>query len=225
MKQILQNLGTGKTYLEELPTPAVKSGHVLIKTTHSLVSLGTEKMLVDFGKSGFIAKAKAQPDKVKQVIDKVKTEGLMPTIESVRNKLDTPLPLGYCNVGEVIAVGRGVDEFAIGDKVASNGNHAEVVCIPKNLVTRIPDNVSNEEASFTVIGSIGLQGIRLVNPTIGETMVVVGLGLIGLMTAQMLKANGCRVIGYDLSDDKVDLANKQVLRRLTIETSTQQIMY
>lgn len=208
MKQILQNLSSGKTYIEELPTPTVKSGHVLIKTSNTLVSLGTEKMLVDFGKAGFLAKAKAQPDKVKQVIDKVKTEGLMTTIESVRNKLDTPLPLGYCNVGEVIAVGRGVEEFKIGDRVASNGNHAEVVCIPKNLVTRIPDNVSNEEASFTVIGSIGLQGIRLVNPTIGETMVVVGLGLIGLMTAQMLKANGCRVIGYDLSDDKVDLANK-----------------
>jgi predicted dehydrogenase/threonine dehydrogenase-like Zn-dependent dehydrogenase len=208
MKQLLQNLSSGKTYLEELPTPAVKSGSILIKTTYSLVSLGTEKMLVDFGKAGFIAKAKAQPDKVKMVLDKVKTEGLMPTIDAVRNKLATPLPLGYCNVGEVIGVGKGVSEFKIGDRVASNGNHAEVVCVPKNLATLIPDNVSNEEAAFTVIGSIGLQGIRLVNPTIGETMVVVGLGLIGLMTAQMLKANGCRVIGYDLSDDKVDLAKK-----------------
>ena len=208
MKQILQNLSSGKTYLEELPTPTVKSGSVLIKTTHSLVSLGTEKMLVDFGKAGFLAKAKAQPDKVKMVIDKVKTEGLMTTIESVRNKLDTPLPLGYCNVGEVIAVGRGVDNFKIGERVASNGNHAEIVCIPKNLVVKIPENVSNQEAAFTVIGSIGLQGIRLVNPTMGETIVVVGLGLIGLLTAQMLQANGCEVIGYDLSDDKVELAKK-----------------
>jgi threonine dehydrogenase-like Zn-dependent dehydrogenase len=208
MKQIIQNLKTGETYLDELPIPSIKSGSVLIKTTHSLVSLGTEKMLVDFGKAGFIAKAKAQPDKVKMVLDKVKTEGLMTTIDSVRNKLNTPLSLGYCNVGEVIGIGKGVSEFKIGDRVASNGNHAEVVCVPKNLVTLIPDNVSNEEAAFTVIGSIGLQGIRLVNPTIGETMVVVGLGLIGLMTAQMLKANGCRVIGYDLSEDKVDLAKK-----------------
>ena len=208
MKQLLQNLSSGKTYIEELPTPKVKSGHVLIKATNTLVSLGTEKMLVDFGKAGFLAKAKAQPDKVKMVIDKVKTEGLMPTIESVKNKLDTPLPLGYCHVGEVIGVGSGVEEFKIGDRVASNGNHAEVVCVPKNLVTSIPNNVSDQEATFTVIGSIGLQGIRLVNPTIGETMVVVGLGLIGLMTAQMLKANGCRVIGYDLSDDKVELAKK-----------------
>jgi predicted dehydrogenase/threonine dehydrogenase-like Zn-dependent dehydrogenase len=208
MKQLLQNLSSGKTYLEDIPTPAVKSGCVLIQTTRSLVSLGTEKMLVDFGKAGFIAKARKQPEKVKMVLDKIKTEGLMTTVNAVRNKLDTPLPLGYCNVGKVIAVGRGVDEFQVGDRVASNGSHAEVVCVAKNLVVKIPDNISDEEAAFTVIGSIGLQGIRLLEPTLGETMVVVGLGLIGLISAQILQANGCKVIAYDLSQDKVDLANK-----------------
>jgi len=212
MKQLLQNLSSGKTYLEDIPTPAVKTGCVLIQTTRSLVSLGTEKMLVDFGKAGFIAKARKQPEKVKMVLDKIKTEGLMTTVNAVRNKLDTPLPLGYCNVGKVIAVGRGVDDFQVGDRVASNGSHAEAVCIAKNLVAKIPENISDEEAAFTVIGSIGLQGIRLLNPTLGESMVVVGLGLIGLISAQILQANGCTVLAYDLSQDKVDLANKLGIR-------------
>lgn len=206
MYQIIQSFKTGETILETIPAPEVKRGHVLIQTSRSLVSLGTERMLVEFGKSNLISKARQQPDKVKQVLDKIKTEGLMPTLEAVFNKLEQPLPLGYCNVGKVIAVGEGVSEFNIGDRVASNGAHAEVVCIPKNLVALIPDAVSDEEAAFTVIGSIGLQGIRLLNPTFGETIVVIGMGLIGLLTAQMLKANGCQVIGVDLDQSKLDLA-------------------
>lgn len=132
----------------------------------------------------------------------------MPTLEAVFNKLDEPLPLGYCNSGEVIAVGEGVTEFSIGDRVASNGSHAQFVCVPKNLVAKIPDSVSYEEACFTVIGSIGLQGIRLAAPTIGETFVVIGLGLIGLLTSQLLLANGCRVIGFDYDETKIALAKK-----------------
>jgi predicted dehydrogenase/threonine dehydrogenase-like Zn-dependent dehydrogenase len=163
-------------------------------------------MLVEFGKSNLFQKAKQQPDKVKEVINKIKTDGLKPTINAVFNKLGQPIPLGYCNVGRVIAVGKGVDDFVIGDRVASNGPHAEFVCVPKNLVVKIPENVTDDQASFTVIGAIGLQGIRLVNPTFGETIVVVGLGLIGLMTAQLLKANGCKVIGFDYDDQKVSLA-------------------
>lgn len=206
MKQIIQDLKDGHTILEEVPAPSVKAGRVLIQTTRSLVSLGTERMLVEFGKGNFLQKAKQQPDKVKEVIDKVKTDGLKPTMNAVFNKLGQPLPLGYCNVGKVVAVGKGVQEFKVGDRVASNGNHAEFVCVGKNLVAKIPDNVSDEEAAFTVIGAIGLQGIRLINPTFGETIVVVGLGLIGLITAQMLKANGCNVIGFDFDQKKVDLA-------------------
>lgn len=206
MFQIIQSFKTGETKLEDIPAPTVRRGSVLIKTRFSLVSLGTERMLVEFGKSNLISKARQQPDKVKQVLDKIKTEGLMPTLEAVFNKLEQPLPLGYCNVGEVIEVGEGVQDFKVGDRVASNGNHSEYVCVPKNLVAKIPDTVSFEEATFTVIGSIGLQGIRLLNPSFGETIVVTGLGLIGLLTAQMLQANGCRVIGLDYDEDKVNLA-------------------
>ena len=206
MKQIIQDLKKGNTILEEVPAPQVKPGAVLIRTTRSLVSLGTERMLVEFGKAGFIEKARQQPDKVKQVLDKMKAEGILPTLEAVFNKLNQPLPLGYCNVGEVEAVGKGVHSFSVGDRVASNGNHAEFVCVPENLCAKIPDNVSDEEAAFTVIGSIGLEGIRLCNPTFGETIVVIGLGLIGLVTAELLRANGCRVIGYDFDQQKVEMA-------------------
>ena len=183
MLQILQNLSNGETSLVNVPSPKPMKGNINIQTTKSLVSVGTERMLVDFGKAGWIEKARSQPDKVKMVIDKIKTDGLRPTLEAVFNKLGQPLPLGYCNVGKVVAVGKGVTEFSIGDRVASNGSHAEYVCIPKNLVAKVPDNVTDEEAAFTVIGAIGLQGIRLLQPTFGETIVVVGLGLIGLITA------------------------------------------
>ena len=197
---------SGQTMLEEVPSPQVKSGSVLIKTSRSLVSLGTERMLVEFGKANLIEKARQQPDKVKQVLDKIKTDGLQPTLEAVFNKLGQPLPLGYCNVGTVVAIGKGVTELKVGDRVASNGQHAEFVCVPKNLVAKVPDNVSDEEAAFTVIGSIGLQGIRLLNPQLGETVVVTGLGLIGLIAAQLLKANGCKVIGIDFDEEKIQLA-------------------
>lgn len=206
MKQIIQDLKSGATILEEVPVPNVKAGAVLIKTTCTLVSLGTERMLVEFGKANLIDKARQQPDKVKQVLDKLKTDGIQPTLEAVFNKLGQPLPLGYCNVGRVVAVGKGVTEFVVGDRVASNGNHAEYVCVPKNLVARIPDNVSDEEAAFTVIGSIGLEGIRLFKPELGETVVVTGLGLIGLVVSQLLLANGCRVVGIDFDQEKVDMA-------------------
>jgi predicted dehydrogenase/threonine dehydrogenase-like Zn-dependent dehydrogenase len=206
MRQIIQDLKNGATILEEVPAPMIKTGHILIQTTRSLVSLGTERMLVEFGKSNLFQKARQQPDKVKEVFNKVKTDGFKPTLNAVLNKLDQPIPLGYCNVGIVIGVGKGVDDFAIGDRVASNGPHAEYVCVPKNLAVKVPEGVSDEEASFTVIGAIGLQGIRLVNPTFGETVVVVGLGLIGLITAQLLKACGCKVIGFDFDSQKVALA-------------------
>lgn len=208
MRQIIQDLKTGKTSIEEIPAPLPKKGHIVIKTQRSLVSLGTERMLVEFGKANLINKARQQPEKVKMVLDKIRSDGLTPTLEAVFKKLDEPLPLGYCNAGEVIAVGEGVDEFKVGDRVASNGHHAEIVNIPKNLVARIPDNVSYDEAAFTVIGAIGLQGIRLLNPSLGETVIVIGLGLIGLITGQLLRANGCHVIGLDFDSGKVSLANE-----------------
>ena len=206
MKQLIQNLKNGNTELIDVPTPRCGRGQVLIQTTMSLVSLGTERMLVEFGKSGWIEKAKSQPDRVKQVLDKIKTDGLLPTIETVMNKLDQPIPLGYCNVGSVLEVGQDILDLKPGDKVASNGAHAEVVCVPRNLVVPIPKKVSDEEAVFTVIGSISLQGIRLLAPTSNETIVVFGLGLIGLLAIQLLKAQGCRVIGIDIAPDKLELA-------------------
>ena len=225
MKQIIQDLKNGNTVLEDVPAPLVKPGHILIQTTKSLVSLGTERMLVEFGKSNLFQKAMLQPDKVKEVLNKVKTDGLKPTINAVFNKLGQPLPLGYCNVGKVVAVGKGVDDIFIGDRVASNGPHAEYVCVAKNLVAKIPENVSDEAASFTVIGSIGLQGIRLANPTFGETFVVVGLGLIGLLTAQLLKANGCKVIGFDFDSAKVALAKKLGIDAVNPGDGVDQVAY
>ena len=225
MKQIIQNLKNGDTILEEVPVPRVKSGCVLIKTTRTLVSLGTERMLVDFGKANFIQKAKQQPDKVKMVFNKIKTDGLRPTMQAVFNKLEQPLPLGYCNVGKVVAVGKGVTEFSVGDRVASNGYHAEYVCIPKNLVAKIPDNVSDEDAAFTVVGAIGLQGIRLLKPTFGETIVVVGLGLIGLITAELLLANGCNVIGFDFDSEKIRIANEKGIIAINPSDGTEQVKF
>ena len=223
MKQIVQYLGNGKTLLEEVPIPKIKSGHILIKTTRSLVSLGTERMLVDFGKANLVSKAMQQPEKVKQVIKKIKSDGLMPTLNSIRNTLGQPMPLGYCNVGIVHEVGEGVLEFNVGDRVISNGHHAEFVCIPQNLVAKIPNNVSDDSAAFTVIGSIGLQGIRLLNPTFGETIVVIGLGLIGLVTAELLIANGCNVIGFDYDSKKVDLAIKKGILAINPSEGTNQV--
>lgn len=225
MRQIIQDMKSGQTILEEVPVPQVKSGSVLIKTSCSLVSLGTERMLVEFGKASLIDKARQQPDKVKQVLDKIKTDGVQPTIEAVFNKLGHPLPLGYCNSGTVVAIGNGVTEFKVGDRVASNGEHAEYVCVPKNLVAKIPENVSDEEAAFTVIGSIGLQGIRLINPQLGETVVVIGLGLIGLIAAQLLQANGCRVIGIDFDEEKVQLAREKNIIGINPTKGTDPVKY
>lgn len=204
MKQILQNLSNGETLLVEVPCPKNIKKHILISTNKTVISAGTERMLVDFGRANLLNKALQQPDKVKMVLDKVKTDGFFNTVDSVRSKLDQPLPLGYCNSG--IVVDSNVDEFDIGDRVVSNGNHAEVVRVPRNLCAKIPDNVDDESAAFTVIGSIGLQGVRLIKPTIGECIVVTGLGLIGLMCVQMLRANGCRVLGLDYSSKKCEIA-------------------
>lgn len=208
MKQILQSLKTGSVELIEAPAPACKAGHLLIATRRSLISAGTERMLVEFGQANLLAKARSQPDRVSQVLDKMRTDGLLPTLEAVFTRLDQPLPLGYCNAGVVLAVGEGVAGFAAGDHVVSNGPHAEVVCVPQNLCACIPDGVDDDAAAFTVLAAIGLQGIRLVEPTLGEKVVVQGVGLIGLLTAQMLIANGCQVLGVDFSAERLALAKR-----------------
>jgi predicted dehydrogenase/threonine dehydrogenase-like Zn-dependent dehydrogenase len=208
MKQILQNLKNGETELLDIPCPSVGFGQVLIQTKVSLISAGTERMLVDFGKASMLDKARQQPEKVKMVLDKISTDGLFPTLEAVQSKLEQPLPLGYCNAGVVIKIGPGVTDFMVGDRVASNGHHAQIVRVAKNLCAKIPVNVTYEEASFTVLGSIALQGIRLAKPELGEYVVVIGLGLIGLVTVQLLLAQGCRVMGVDFDENKLSIARK-----------------
>ncbi|NZA25832.1 zinc-binding alcohol dehydrogenase, partial [Luteimonas sp. SJ-92] len=206
MQQILQNLRDGSTALADVPAPALRRGQLLIRTHATLVSAGTERMLVEFGKANLLQKARQQPDKVRMVLEKVRTDGLASTVDAVRSKLDQPLALGYCNVGTVIAIGEGVEGFGVGDRVASNGKHAEIVAVPANLCARVPDGVEDAHAAFTVVGAIALQGIRLAAPTLGEAVVVTGLGLIGLIAVQLLRAQGCRVLGIDFGPDKLALA-------------------
>ncbi|MGP1274259.1 MAG: bi-domain-containing oxidoreductase [Caulobacterales bacterium] len=206
MKQLLQSLKSGEIEIADVPAPAAGRTQVLVRTSRSLVSAGTERMLLEFGKANLIDKARQQPDKVKMVLEKVRADGLSATLEAVRTKLDQPIAPGYCNVGRVIesrAAG-----FTVGDRVVSNGKHAEIVSVPQNLCARVPDTVSDEMAAFTVLGAIGLQGIRLANPTLGECVVVTGLGLIGLLTVQMLRAQGCRVLGIDPDPSRLALAQR-----------------
>jgi predicted dehydrogenase/threonine dehydrogenase-like Zn-dependent dehydrogenase len=206
MLQLLQNLRDGTMALANYPAGSPAREGILIRTTVTLISAGTERMLLEFGKANLLDKARQQPDKVRQVLDKVRTDGLSATLESVRAKLDQPIALGYSSAGVVLEVGPGVSEFHIGDRVVSNGPHAEVVSVPKNLSARIPDGVTDEAAAFTVVGAIALQGIRLAQPTLGETFVVTGLGLIGLIAVQLLRAHGCRVLGIDFDARKLALA-------------------
>ncbi len=208
MKQVIQQLRSGDTLLEEVAIPRVRPGNLVVQTKCSLISAGTERMLVEFGRAGWVEKARQQPEKIRHVLDKILTDGVGPTLESVKAKLDQPIPMGYSNVGHVIDVGAGVEGFRRGDRVVSNGPHAEVVLVPKRLTARIPDEVSDEEACFTVLGAIGLQGIRLVQPTLGETVAVFGLGLIGLLAVQILKAHGARVVGFDFDGERVELARR-----------------
>ena len=208
MQQVILNMNTGGTQVIEAPIPALQDGHVLIRTQRTLISAGTERMLVDFSRASMLERARQQPDKVKMVLDKVRTDGVIAAVEAVRSKLDQPLALGYCNVGTVIAPGKGVSEFRAGDRVVSKGSHASVVSVPKNLCVHVPDNVEDESAAFTVLGAIGLQGLRLAQPTLGETVVVTGLGLTGLLTVQMLRAHGCRVMGIDCDPRRLELARR-----------------
>lgn len=208
MKQILQDMAKGGTSVTEAPAPQVANNLLIVNTRVSLISAGTERMLVGFGKASYLEKACQQPDKVKMVFEKVATDGFMATVDAVKSKLAQPLPLGYCNVGVVAEVGAGVNGFNPGDRVVSNGPHADVVRVPKNLCALIPQTIDDESASFVVVASIGLQGIRLAQPTLGEAFVVTGAGLIGLLTVQLLLAHGCRVLAIDFDEARLMLARR-----------------
>jgi predicted dehydrogenase/threonine dehydrogenase-like Zn-dependent dehydrogenase len=210
MKRLIQSLTTGQLQLLDCPIPIVKPGHVLIRTYHSVISKGTEESLFQFGKASWFQKARMQPEKLNQIKMKLKTDGWAETLAAIKNKLETPLSPGYSQSGIVVDVGRGVSRFSIGDRGISNGPHSEFVCVSENLCLKIPEGpvVSFEDAAFTPIAAIALQGIRLLNPTLGETIVVQGLGLLGLITVQLLKAQGCRVLGIDFEGPQLDLAKK-----------------
>lgn len=208
MKQVLQDMSNGRTFVAEAPSPRVSANTLLIGSSASLISSGTERMLVGFGKASYVEKARQQPDKVKMVLEKVKTDGLLTTIDAVRSKLSQPLALGYCNVGVVLEAGSNIRNFKAGDRVVSNGPHADIVKVSPNLCALIPDEVDDESASFTVVAAIGLQGIRLAQPTLGEAFVVTGAGLIGLLTIQLLRAHGCRVLAIDVDDTRLSLAER-----------------
>ena len=210
MKQLIQSYKTGELGIFEVPAPVCGDNGVVIRTKSSLVSAGTEKMIVDLAKKSLLGKAQARPDLVKQVIGKMKQEGIMNTLEKVFTKLDTPIPLGYSCVGEVLEVGRNVTGITVGDRVACGGagyaNHSEINYVPRNLVVKVPEKVSDEEAAFVTVGAIALQGVRQTAPQIGERIAVIGLGLLGQLTVQLLKANGCKVIGTDFDPRKLELA-------------------
>lgn len=206
MKQLIQYFKTGQLELIESPVPSVDANSLVVRTKASLISVGTEKMLLEFGKASFLNKARQQPERVKQVLDKIKTEGLLSTLEAVWSKLNEPIPLGYSNVGTVVEAGRAAGGFREGDRVLSNGPHGEFVKVPWTLAASVPEKVTDEEAAFGVLGAIAIEGVRLLNPQLGETVVVIGLGLLGQLTMQILRANGCRVIGTDIDESKVRLA-------------------
>ena len=201
-------MSSGKTSIVESPVPLLSENSLRISSRVSLISSGTERMLVGFGKASYIDKARQQPEKVKMVLDKLGTDGISTTVNAVRSKLAQPITLGYSNVGVVREVSSEIKSFKVGDRVVSNGAHADVVVVKKNLCARIPDEVDDDSAAFTVVASIGLQGVRLAEPTLGESFVVIGAGLIGLITIQLLIANGCKVLAIDFDEEKLKLARQ-----------------
>jgi hypothetical protein len=209
VKTVIQNYGTGHLEVSEVPAGSIRSGGILIQTYVSLVSAGTERQMVELAQKNLAGKALERPDLVRRVIEKVKKDGLFLTIEAVRSRLDNPIPLGYSSAGTIIEVGEGVEDFRTDDRVACAGvgyaNHAEVVFVPKNLAVKIPDGVDFESAAFTTLGAIALQGLRLADVRLGETLAVIGLGLVGLRSTG--QAAGCRVVGVDLILNAAALLN------------------
>ena len=213
MKQLLQNMKNGKAEVVEVPVPMIKPGYILVRNYASVVSSGTERMVVEFAEKNLMMKAKSRPDLVKQVIDKAKREGVIPTIQSALNRLDSPMALGYSSAGVVVEVGEGVDNVKPGDRVACAGGgfacHAEYVLIPKNLFTPFSEKISYEEAAFSTLAAISLHGFRIAAPQIGEKVAIIGLGLLGLMLVDICLAAGCSVFGIDLDNSRIEIAKKK----------------
>lgn len=212
MKQLLQNLRDGKTVVVDVPCPSPRRGMALVRTAASLVSAGTERTLVAFAEKNLLDKARSRPDLVRQLVDKARREGLLPTIEAAFNRLDQPMPLGYASAGVIAALGAGMEGFQVGDRVACAGGnyavHAEYAVVPRNLLVKLPDTVDFEPAAFTTLGAIAMHGFRLGQPQLGERVAVIGLGLLGLLAAGIARAAGCSVFGVDLSPARVELARQ-----------------
>ncbi len=210
MKQVLQNLRTGETTIAEVPVPSPKPGTALVRTAASLVSAGTERMLVEFAEKSLLGKARSRPDLARQVLEKARREGLFTTIEAAFNRLDQPLPLGYSSSGVIVSLGVGMTGFSQGDRVACAGGgyavHAEYAVVPRNLLAVLPPNVDFESAAFTTLGAIALHGFRLAGAQLGERVAVIGLGLLGLLATGIANAAGCRVLGVDIDPHRVKLA-------------------
>ncbi|HYC60592.1 MAG TPA: bi-domain-containing oxidoreductase [Thermoanaerobaculia bacterium] len=210
MKQLIQSVDSGELAVIDVPRPQVLAGGILVRTHASLVSAGTERTMATFAQQNLLEKARSRPDLVAQTLEKVRRDGILDTINAVRSRLDQPMALGYSAAGEVIEVGRDVTEFRVGDRVACAGGgfavHAQLISVPRNLAAPIPDTVSYEQAAFSTLGAIALHGIRLANVRLGEVVAVIGLGLLGQLTVQMLRAAGCTVIGTDIAADRTELA-------------------
>ncbi len=226
MKQLLQNMRDGKTTVVEVPIPSPRAGMALVQVSASLVSAGTERMLVEFGEKSLLGKARSRPDLVRQVLDKMKREGVVSTLETAFNRLDQPMPLGYSSAGTLVALGANMDGFKTGQRVACAGGgyavHAEYNLVPRNLLTPLPDSVDFESAAFTTLGAIALHGFRLAEPQVGERVAVIGLGLVGLLALQIAAAAGCRVLGIDIDPKRVALAKQFGIEAVSRQTAPEQ---
>ncbi|MDO9302716.1 MAG: zinc-binding alcohol dehydrogenase, partial [Anaerolineales bacterium] len=228
MKQLLQNIKNGNTIVEDVPVPTPREGMALVKVSASLVSAGTERMVVEFAEKSLVGKARSRPDLVKQVLDKAKREGLVSTMQAAFNRLDQPMALGYSSAGTIVALGKNMQGFKVGQRVACAGGgyavHAEYNVVPRNLLTPLPKNVDFESAAFTTLGAIALHGFRLAEPQLGENVAVIGLGLLGLLTIQLASAAGCNVLGIDLDPKRIKLASSlglEAVSRAQAESASQ----
>src|SRR5512134_3644671 len=219
MKQLLQNVKNGKSTVEDVPVPTPREGQALVKVEASLVSAGTERMVVEFAEKSLVGKARSRPDLVKQVIDKARREGLVNTAQAAFNRLDQPMALGYSSAGIIVALGDDMQGFQVGQRVACAGGgyavHAEYNVVPRNLLTPLPENVDFESAAFTTLGAIALHGFRLAEPQLNENVAVIGLGLLGLLTIQLASAAGCNILGIDLDPKRIKLASSLGLEAVT----------
>ncbi|NMC53996.1 MAG: zinc-binding alcohol dehydrogenase, partial [Chloroflexi bacterium] len=228
MKQLLQNMRDGQTAVVDVPVPQPRPGTALVRTQASLVSAGTERMVVEFAEKSLVGKAQSRPDLVKQVINKALREGILPTIESAFNRLDQPMTLGYSSAGIIVETGPGLQGFKPGDRVVCAGAgaavHAEYAVVPQNLLTLLPDSVDFESGAFTTLGAIAMHGFRLAQPQLGESVAVIGMGLLGLLAAGIARAAGCQVLGIDLDPARIELSQRmgfQAVPRADAEQAAQ----